>query len=95
MKFNIILRDKKEIEIDEEDYWQIQKALIEREAKFIELDKYIISTSYILAIEPSNEPEIIPAKFRLKEGKWEAIDKNYLDKISKRIKKVLKKSAKS
>ena len=70
MKYNIILRSRKEIAADmaEEEVRELWVQLRNGEIKMIKIGDGFYNVSEIASIEPSNERVLIPSKFRLPEG---------------------------
>jgi len=71
MKIKIKLKDNREIEteIDEKDYEELKKELIEGKIKFLNFENRLLKTSLIEEIEPITD--LISKEFRLPEPKFE------------------------
>jgi len=89
MKILIKLSDKREIEteIDEQEFEEIKKELLEGKIKFLSIEGKIIRASLIESIEPLKERTI--PEFKLPEPKMESVDeimkrkriKEYMDRM--------------
>jgi hypothetical protein len=74
MKILIKLSDKREIEteVDEQEFEEIKKELLEGKIKFLSIEGKIIKVSLIESIEPLKERTI--PEFSLPEPKMESVD---------------------